>query len=134
MNEILLPIKRDYFPIKLQFEDGSTATEEFRFSYSDENIKRFYNGISEVTERIDKISEKEAADVLGEISKADEWLKEGYDFILGQGSYEIIKKHQPSILNRKALYLTLVEFITKAINDFKEEQDRKEAEMFEIDK
>lgn len=129
MEAIELKVKKDYFPIKLIDEESGEVVDILRFHYDDNTVKTFQKDAEAVQERINKIDLSGKAQSEAE----DEVLKEFFDYVLGEGSYEKIKLAQRSIVHRKEMLIDLSLALSNALYTLAEQQEEKQAEFYAVD-
>lgn len=129
MEAIELKVKKDYFPVKLIDEESGEVVDILRFHYDDNTVKTFQKDAEAVQERINKI------DLSGKSQSEaeDEVLKEFFDYVLGEGSYEKIKLAQRSIVHRKEMLIDLSLALSNALYTLAEQQEEKQAEFYAVD-
>lgn len=129
MEAIELKVKKDYFPVKLIDEESGEVVDILRFHYDDNTVKTFQKDAEAVQERINKIDLSGKAQSEAE----DEVLKEFFDYVLGEGSYEKIKLAQRSIVHRKEMLIDLSLALSNALFTLAEQQEEKQAEFYAVD-
>lgn len=129
MEAIELKVKKDYFPVKLIDEESEEVVDILRFYYDDNTVKTFQKDAEAVQERINKIDLSGKAQSEAE----DEVLKEFFDYVLGEGSYEKIKLAQRSIVHRKEMLIDLSLALSNALYTLAEQQEEKQAEFYAVD-
>lgn len=129
MEAIELKVKKDYFPVKLIDEESGEVVDILRFHYDDNTVKTFQKDAEAVQERINKIDLSGKAQSEAE----DEVLKEFFDYVLGEGSYEKIKLAQRSIVHRKEMLIDLSLALSNALYTLAEQQEEKQAEFYAVD-
>lgn len=129
MEAIELKVKKDYFPVKLIDEESEEVVDILRFYYDDNTVKTFQKDAEAVQERINKIDLSGKAQSEAE----DEVLKEFFDYVLGEGSYEKIKLAQRSIVHRKEMLIDLSLALSNALYALAEQQEEKQAEFYAVD-
>lgn len=129
MEAIELKVKKDYFPVKLIDEESGEVVDILRFHYDDNTVKTFQKDAEAVQERINKIDLSGKAQSEAE----DEVLKEFFDYVLGEGSYEKIKLAQRSIVHRKEMLIDLSLALSNALYTLAERQEEKQAEFYAVD-
>lgn len=85
--------------IKIQTETPAIPVEigelKFDFDTSDESIKRFHEGLEQMQK---ELSELDIAG-LGELEASKQALRTGYDFMLGEGTFDKIYEQTPSVIS-----------------------------------
>lgn len=130
MQALELSVKKDYLPINLRDEATGEIKDTLKFYYDDNTTKSFQKDSDVILKRIEDLEKSDNA----ETETEDKILEEWFNYVLGDGSYDIIKKHQRSILNRKTLLIELTFLIRDALNLMKQKQDEDAAKLYEIAK
>lgn len=129
MEAIELKLKKDWLPVKLIDEESEEVVDTLRFYYDDETVKKFEKDSEKFQEKINKISKSKKAETQIE----DEILCEFFEYWLGKGSYEKLKKVQKSIYHRKDMVIDLSLAISNALAIMKEKQEEKQADYYSAD-
>lgn len=130
MEPIRVPLKKDYLVIKLTDENDKEKEDELRFYYDDNTTKSFQKNSDVILKRIEDLEKSDNA----ETEIEDKILEEWFNYVFGDGAYDIIKKHQRSIINRKSLLLELSFLISDKLIEMKQKQEEEAAQLYEIAK
>lgn len=130
MQALELSVKKDYLPINLRDEATGEIKDTLKFYYDDNTTKSFQKDSDVILKRIEDLEKSDSA----ETETEDKILEEWFNYVLGDGAYDIIKKHQRSIINRKTLLIELTFLIRDALNLMKQKQDEDAAKLYEIAK
>lgn len=126
MKELNINLNHDYIPINL-VEPDTGVKHEFRYNYDDTTLNSYRDDVNPMLEKF------KAAEETNTFEEIDDMLKEAYEFLLGPGSYEKIKKIQKSIINRQNLIFSLIKLIEEQLTAFKIEEEEEEADKYAID-
>lgn len=130
MQAIDLSVEKDYLPINLRDSETNEVKETLKFYYDDTTIKNFQNDTDKIMKRIEEleVASKSQSDI------EDAILEEWFDYVLGAGSYDVVKKCQHSIIHRKTMLIDLSLAISKALTMMKVKQDEEAAKLYEVAK
>lgn len=130
MQAIDLSVEKDYLPINLRDSETNEVKETLKFYYDDTTIKNFQNDTDKIMKRIEELegASKSQSDI------EDAILEEWFDYVLGAGSYDVVKKCQRSIIHRKTMLIDLSLAISKALTMMKVKQDEEAAKLYEVAK
>lgn len=117
--------------IKIQTEETVIPVEigklTFEFNISDDAIISFRKGVDKVSENLTELekeineeNEEENVDLLKKV------FAEGFDFILGKGSFEKLYKQTPSVFKLKKVLAQLIADLTEELKEEGFEESQKE--------
>lgn len=118
--------------IKIQTKQIGIPVEigelNFVFDTSDESVKKFRKDLNAVYEKLEKIdtNAKETEDEDKLFDEAKEYLSEGFELILGEGSFDKIYEQTPSVLHLIDYFVKLAEGIKEELSDLGIDESQKE--------
>lgn len=126
MKELNINLNHDYIPINL-VEPDTGVKHEFRYNYDDTTLNSYRDDVNPMLEKF------KAAEETNTFEEIDDMLKEAFEFLLGPGEYDRIKKVQNSIINRQNLIFELMKVIEEQLTTLKVEVEEEEADKYAID-
>lgn len=117
--------------IKIQTEETVIPVEigklTFGFNISDDAVSTFQNGVDKVLEKFKKlekeISEENGSEVIGLVKQV---LTEGFDFMLGEGTFEKLYKQTPSVIKLTNVFKQLSDSLKEELESAGIEESQKE--------
>lgn len=117
--------------IKIQTEETVIPVEignlTFGFNISDDAVSTFQNGVDKVLEKFKKlekeISEENGSEVIGLVKQV---LTEGFDFMLGEGTFEKLYKQTPSVIKLTNVFKQLSDSLKEELETAGIEESQKE--------
>ncbi|WP_413480820.1 hypothetical protein [Carnobacterium maltaromaticum] len=117
--------------IKIQTEETVIPVEignlTFGFNISDDAVCTFQNGVDKVLEKFKKlekeISEENGSEVIGLVKQV---LTEGFDFMLGEGTFEKLYKQTPSVIKLTNVFKQLSDSLKEELESAGIEESQKE--------
>lgn len=117
--------------IKIQTEETVIPVEignlTFGFNISDDAVSTFQNGVDKVLEKFKKlekeISEENGSEVIDLVKQV---LTEGFDFMLGEGTFEKLYKQTPSVIKLTNVFKQLSDSLKEELESAGIEESQKE--------
>lgn len=126
MKELTINLKQDFIPINL-VDPETNEKHAFKYRYDDETLNGYRDELNPVVENLKKAKETST------FEEVDNMLKEAFEFILGPGEYERIKKVQNSIINRQSLIFEIIKLIETQLSTLMIEKEESEADKYVVD-
>lgn len=112
--------------IKIQTKTPGIPIEigklKFEFDTTDESIQSFYKNADMVQKEMEEINPAEGK----EIESSRVVLEKGFDYMLGEGSFEKIYEQTPSIMLLMGYYVDLAESLTEELKSMGLTQSQKQ--------
>lgn len=117
--------------IKIQTEETVIPVEigklTFGFNISDDAVSTFQNGVDKVLEKFKKlekeITEENGSEVIGLVKQV---LTEGFDFMLGEGTFEKLYEQTPSVIKLTSVFKQLSDSLKEELESAGIEESQKE--------